>query len=534
MLAQTSAFLTRSIRQESRLLSHHLIRSAMVVFTLFVFIVQALESPRRGASGLNLINSIMNCWYGCLTLLGIMYFSVAITEEKEEDTLPLLRMTGVRNFTLLLGKSLPRLAVVVLLILVAAPFLMLAQTLGGVLPGQIVASLLGILCYAFCLSQAALLASTLCRNSQQAVSLTFMFWLLLEFGSWLVYLAALICAEWRYGSGWRFPPDQSLYWLFARLHERTFWQASGTFMLFERGESVWHPQMTFQLLTGAALFVISLLIFERFSQAALAQGGAHSVTAGRGFRARTSSVRSIRCWDQALQWKSWQFLVGGRFKFISWLLGLPVASIATILVISISLGETVPAEVYGGTLFGVGLAALAILMAQLFGNMLNREIQQQTLVSLCTLPQSRASILKGLAQGLLPALVAPLFCFALGWLLLAFSVSGWVLDTLHILREPWFWVFIGWIIVTVHFGTLLSVYLRHGGMLIAVAVAWFAVPFMLGMCIALAGTIFRGIDNTGETFLRYVIPVLLIGAEVLICIAFQRMILHQVEELAGK
>ena len=529
MLAQTSAFLTRSIRQESRLLSHHLIRSAMVLFTLFAFVVQALESPRRGASGLNLINSVMNCWYGCLTLLGVMYFSVAITEEKEEETLPLLRMTGVRNSTLLLGKSLPRLAVVVLLILVAAPFLMLAQTLGGVVPEQILASLLGILCYAFCLSQAALLASTLCRNSQQAVRLTFVFWLLLEFGNWLVFLAAIMCEEWS-----DFKLDRSLYWLAGSLRERTFWQASGTFMLFERGESVWHPQMTFQLLTGAALFVISLLTFERFSQAALALGGAHSVTAGRGFLARTNSVRSMRCWDQALKWKSWQFLFGGRLKFIAWLLGLPVASIATVFVISISIGETAPAEVYGGTLFGVGLAGLAILMAQLFGNMLNREIQQQTLVSLCTLPQSRASMLRGLALGLLPALVAPLFCFTLGWLLLAGSVSGWVLDTLHTVREPWLWVFCGWIIVTVHFGTLLSVYLRHGGMLIAVAIAWFAVPFTLGMSIVLAATIFRGIASDGETFFRYVVPVLLIGAEVLICIAFQRMILHQVEELAGK
>ena len=73
----------------------------------------------------------MNCCYWCLTLLGVMYFSVAITEEKEEETLPLLRMTGIRNMTLLIGKSIPRLAVVVLLILIAAPFLMLAVTLGG-------------------------------------------------------------------------------------------------------------------------------------------------------------------------------------------------------------------------------------------------------------------------------------------------------------------------------------------------------------------------------------------------------------------
>ena len=114
MFAQTLAFLTRSIRQESRLLTHHLVRGALVLLTLSMFFSQVLSAPRRGASGLFLVDSITDCCYYCLTLLGVMYFSLAITEEKEEETLPLLRMTGVRNFTLLIGKSLPRLAVVVL------------------------------------------------------------------------------------------------------------------------------------------------------------------------------------------------------------------------------------------------------------------------------------------------------------------------------------------------------------------------------------------------------------------------------------
>ena len=188
MLSQTTAFLTRSIRQESRLLSHHLVRSGMVFLMLYLLVLQVIQSQRQSASGLDLIGNVTWCCYWCLTLLGIMYFSVAITEEKEEETLPLLRMTGVRNATLLLGKSLPRLAVVVLLILVAAPFLMLAVTLGGVVSEQIFASLLGLMCYAFCLSQVGLFASTICRNSSRAVSLTFIFWLLLEFGSWLFYL----------------------------------------------------------------------------------------------------------------------------------------------------------------------------------------------------------------------------------------------------------------------------------------------------------------------------------------------------------
>ncbi|MBC7968451.1 MAG: ABC transporter permease, partial [Fuerstia sp.] len=153
MFAQTLAFLTRSIRQESRLLTHHVVRGSLVLLTLILFFIQVLGAPRRSASGLFLVQNLSNCCYFCLTLLGIMYFAVAITEEKEEETLPLLRMTGVRNFTLLVGKSVPRLAVVALLILVSTPFLLLATALGGVVPEQIIATVLGMICYSFCLSQ---------------------------------------------------------------------------------------------------------------------------------------------------------------------------------------------------------------------------------------------------------------------------------------------------------------------------------------------------------------------------------------------
>ena len=162
MLSQTSAFLTRSIRQESRLLSHHMVRGGMVVMMLYLLFLQVVETARFGAAGLTLIGNVIQCCYWCLTLLGVMYFAVAITEEKEEETLPLLRMTGVRDVTLLLGKSLPRLAVVILLILIAAPFLMLAVTLGGVVREQIFSSLVGLICYAFCLCQAGLFCQCAC------------------------------------------------------------------------------------------------------------------------------------------------------------------------------------------------------------------------------------------------------------------------------------------------------------------------------------------------------------------------------------
>jgi hypothetical protein len=534
MLSQTSAFLTRSIRQESRLLSHHLVRCGMVLLMMYLLLAQVIGAQQRAASGLDLMSSVMRCCYWCLTLLGVMYFSVAITEEKEEETLPLLRMTGVRNATLLLGKSLPRLAVVVLLVLVASPFLMLAVTLGGVVSEQIFASLLGLMCYAFCLSQMGLFASTVSRNSARAVSSTFLLWLLLEFGTWLFYLGAIACDEW----GWSFLAGR-LRQISSDLWERTMWQACETYLLFERGEAIWHPQMTFHLFVGSAFFGLSLWLFERFNQHSIAQGAVATVATARGISTRTSSLKSLRCWDAALEWKSWQFHAGGLFWFWIWLFSLPLLSIFVIVVIGALVGDFPPGEVYGISLMLVGTAALVILLARLFGSFLNQEIQQQTLVSLCMLPRGRGEILRRLSVGLMPFMIAPVVCFSLGFMWMMLAEPYFLEHAFEWIREPWFWAILGWAVVTVHFGTLISVYFRHGGMLIAIACCWFILPFMMGaffsILAVLFGFMFRGPGGDfAEHFFRYLVPMIAIVAEAAVCFVSQRLVLRRIEELAAR
>ncbi|MDA1231364.1 MAG: ABC transporter permease, partial [Planctomycetota bacterium] len=265
MFAQALAFLTRSIRQESRLLTHHAMRGAMVLSALVAFFWQVTLSPKLSASGLMLVSKISSYCYYSLTLLGIMYFSLAITEEKEEETLPLLRMTGVRNFTLLFGKSMPRLAIVVLLILVASPFLLLAISLGGVIPEQIFALVLGMICYAVCLSQLGLFCSTISRNSQRAVGLTFVLWLVLEFGGWLLNLLAIGCKE------WGMPLAQEWLDYFGnQWWDSSMWSASNAYLSFVRGDRILHLQMAFHLCAGLAFFLLSWLLFEQMNQASLA------------------------------------------------------------------------------------------------------------------------------------------------------------------------------------------------------------------------------------------------------------------------
>ena len=89
--------------------------------------------------------------------------------------------------------------------------------------------------------------------------------------------------------------------------------------------------------------------------------------------------------------------------------------------------------------------------------------------------------------------------------------------------------------MTVHVGTLLSVYLRHGAMLIAIAVCWVVVPFICGIMLGVFGMILRGTGSDGAEFLmRYLLPVGLMTGQVVVCVLIHRLILYRVEELAAK
>jgi ABC-type transport system involved in multi-copper enzyme maturation permease subunit len=531
MLTQTLAFLTRSIRQESRLLTHHAVRGTLVLLTLFLFFLQVLDAPRRGASGLYLVQSISNCCYLCLTLLGIMYFSLAITEEKEEETLPLLRMTGVRNFTLLIGKSVPRLAIVILLILVSAPFLLLSITLGGVVPEQIIASVLGMICYAFCLSQMGLFSSTISRSSRRATSATIILWIAIEFGSWFLSLFAAGCREWGLVPLQGYLESASEF-----LWRRSMWSAATEFLMYERGESVWHVQMTFHLCVGLGFFGLSWLVFEPMNSASLAQGAAASENVTRGLATQTRGLRSLRCWDTAIIWKSWQFLVGGWLWISILTLVMPLLSIGLVLGMSILMDERAESGMFGATLMIVGGVSFIIMLARLFGSVLNQEVHQQTLVSLCMLPRRRWEILSELYLGILPGLLAPLVCFGLGFLWIGVLERSFFPDFFgDVFVSPWFWAILGWLMVTVHAGTLLSVYLRHGAMLIAIAICYFAIPFISGIVLGVFGMFLGGLGATaGEIIMRYLFPLALITGEVAACVLIHRLILYRVEELAAK
>jgi hypothetical protein len=98
--------------------------------------------------------------------------------------------------------------------------------------------------------------------------------------------------------------------------------------------------------------------------------------------------------------------------------------------------------------------------------------------------------------GILPALTAPLPCVMTGFLILLSAGEFSYREFFIALAHPLFWLLISWGVNTLVLGMLLSLWLRTGGMLTALAVNWVGVPFMVG---AFASILLVGPGRDSET-----------------------------------
>ncbi|MBL8814795.1 MAG: ABC transporter permease [Planctomyces sp.] len=530
-LHRISSFLTRSIRQESRVFLFHVIRGGLA-FTVMAFFILQLETVAFfGSAGARFSGMILTCCYWFLSLVGGLYFSVAITEEKEEDTLALLRMTGVSNLGLLIGKSIPRLAMVILFLLVVLPFLVLSITMGGVVIEQLLASVLALMCYAFMLCQMGAFASTVAMNNRRAFTLMTFLWAIFELG----YLGFFVLAEvarttFLSESTASFMVDCALYF-----QERTLMRTLSGYQMLNRGDAIWSSQMTFQACSGLGFLILSWISFDFFNQRAIGQG----LTQESGhrildiFRSRRTSSRVA---GDALLWKSWQFASGGWPWLIIRFISIPMFSMGLVAIFLLFLGENIDSEVLVGALLFGSFVLFLIECARLFGSVLNVEIYQKTLSSLMMLPKSPYSIAVGLTAGVIPGLLPSLFWFVTGWILMfaTFTHSD-TSNAIEVFIEPWFLHLFTWFLFTVHLGTALSTVLRYGGMVIAAAILWIVMPMFSIVVIGIMAFALRSAAGPGsEAVFRFLIPMGLMVVEILLCGLCQKLIVRRMEEVAGQ
>src|SRR6266446_9126364 len=165
------ALFTRSLRDDTR--SHGMVwaRCGMAVAILFAML-QFQVSRLFGAAGRDFFSSVVVINVAFISAAMLSYFAGAITEEKEEGTLGLLRMTNLNPLTILLGKSTSRLCGGLLLLAVQFPFSLLAVTLGGLRWGQISGCYAILAAFLFFGANTGLLGSILARRTAVAALIT--------------------------------------------------------------------------------------------------------------------------------------------------------------------------------------------------------------------------------------------------------------------------------------------------------------------------------------------------------------------------
>lgn len=469
MLNGAFALLERSLRIDARAWAPHIARFGLMVAIYIAVVYASATSIRLGAPGLTFFRTIAYLNLIFMTLLGISFFSTAITEEKEEDTLGLMLMAGISPLGLLLGKSGGRLVQALLLIAVQYPFTLLAVTLGGVTQDQVWSAYAGLLSYMIMLAGLGLLCSTLSSCNRTAslrlVILLFVYLLVPVASGQLASLMA--------------PGKSAYYRLFLFLSEICVFTRMGHIMTSGFHETVWSHQVVTNLSFGIAGLALSWLLFGQASR----EPSTEAVTRGLVLRSR-SRLRIFspgRPWPRPMLWKDFYFVAGGlggvlmRFAacFAIWCFSYGMVNHYWWMA-SLNVAKQTNAMFMIFLMFAISLDAALIA-----SRCLSEEVRSQTLSTLLLLPLPTAQILYGKFLGSF-----------LGWLpgpiclIYAMTWSTYGPESVAEFFErpgPPFWL-IAHLILVPHVAAVAAMYLR-----------WGALPLSIGVGIGslfLSGSIF--------------------------------------------
>lgn len=392
------ALFTRSLQEDARAAATYWARGALAAFILLIVVAMASSNSWGGAPGRTFFISIISLQTVSITLVGLSYFGSVITEEKEEQTLGLLRMTDLNPLSILLGKSTSRLCGALLLLIAQLPFTIFAITYGGISLAQIIASYCALGAYTFLLCNVALLGSVIARRTAGAAAFTvIVVGFLLSSGPILGWLHSRLG---NYGIKTGLKPLADTLWdttLIAR-----FMEILGTG--FTR--SPVGLQVASNLALGVLCFLIAWAVFGRCCDRAPAEiASAAPARKILGLSLR----RPPRPQAHALHWKDFHFLCGGRIGLIVRIIGYGGAA-AYACYRMLEKGGSVGFSAVGSLVSFVYSIDLAILAARMFGT----EIRDQTLSALATLPLTIRQIAYRkalvLVQFALPGAIAVITC----------------------------------------------------------------------------------------------------------------------------
>ena len=292
-----------------------LTRAGLLLIILFVLLpIQSMANAGwYGAPGLRFLEPMVWINLVCITLAGLSYFASAITEEKEEMTLGLLRMTDLNPVAILLGKSTSRLVGALLLLLVQVPFVLLAVTLGGVGMVQIAAAYSTLLAYMFFICNLALLLSVVFRNTATAGGVGLFILILFFFGCyWVAAIESGLTASGYINPAkgvWPTVTSAIGFWRQATPSERI---AS----IFQTGFTgpVAGFQVVSNLVAGVLLFLLAWLVFDWCTREEKDAAPARRWLIGR--KNRRSRIPPHLVGPGAITWKDFTFIGGGKIGLL--------------------------------------------------------------------------------------------------------------------------------------------------------------------------------------------------------------------------
>ncbi len=517
------ALLTRALRLDARQLRNHVFRLAFVGFIYLSMLWATIWSSMFGAPGLQFFEHIV--WLNVLFIscAGVGYFSSAITEEKEEETIGLLQMAGLNHLGILLGKSTSRLIQVILLLIVQFPFMLLAVTLGGVTTQQIIAAYVDLMAYTVLLANTGLVCSVVFQRGGNAAAVTTVL-MVMHSVSPVVATAELTflkASGWTKTNGWMSAILNSLEWIeeSSVLKELTKVTTTGF------NEPVFTKQVLSNIGVGIFFFGLAWLLFGPSVNNA-APGG----TTRGGVVKSTSRMKFLspgRCWVNPFVWKDFQFIGGGYLLFVVKLiayLGLfaGIGGISNIYGSVLGFDFTRVGEIFFGCMLFAFVVESCISASRVFHD----EIRMQTMSSLLMLPRSIPYVGYSKAIGCMLGLTPALLCLGLAVMQLNVTPEA----VLRSLIEPAFWGVIMAFLVFLHLIALLSLFVKWG----ALPLAFFLMGPLSGCCpVAFAVASFgqrQAVDSWGN--LPATITIWILTG--LVCFVFQMMIAARLQELGTR
>lgn len=397
------ALFLRSLREDIRARSTYIGRAGLVGLILFFLWTTHEQSQWAGAPGLTFFTSVLWIDLFILSVVGLSYFASAIAEEKDDDTLGLLRMTDLNALSILLGKSTSRLLGALLIIAAQLPFMLVAVTMGGLDVRQVFAGFSLLIAFAFHLANLALVGSVVCARTSSATGLTAALLGVFVFAPNLLSFHKYVIKHW--GT----PFAEFLQrWMDVTPTGRL---ETITTTGFNTSPLGWHFVVNIAL--GFVWFGIAWALFERHAESS----GERTVSTARVLTTAAGQAVAMSRFGRPrlhpLRWKDFHFIAGG----VGATMLKTVIALAVFLYIAfknVSPGNRNVAAEVAGICFGVSsfvfVLSLAVDAARIFKN----ERRDQTLSSLALLPNSIRHLVWEKARG----------CFATSWpLVMMISIS---------------------------------------------------------------------------------------------------------------